>query len=215
MENDLKNHIADIHGPSTSKAVHEEKEPFSCNICSKNFKAENDLNIHIANTHAPSTSSSNLKPVCKSIWQNETCKTLDCPKAHPPRCENPDCLIIDQGLLCRKTLQCRKWHGLPKEKKNNRHFSKPQTRRNRTFSRFSSHVKSFNADIPVWQELNPSSQNCWFKSQNEVPTGSLLGNGLAIWSTPPHTGGSPIWGNQQFVQTVRQAMGIIHMMPFM
>lgn len=85
---------------------------------------ENELKNHIASTHGASTLRSrprnsiiNLKPVCKSIWLDETCKIRDCPRAHPPRCSKPDCLILDKdgkfsnvmtGTLVKKARRKRK-----------------------------------------------------------------------------------------------------------
>ena len=84
--------------------------------------------------------------------------------------------------------------------------------------------------IPVWQEFHPN-QNSWFKSgltphlfvgSNNNPLNQAYalnkfsGNeSAASWSTTLPLGGSPVWGNNQFVQTVCQALGIVHMMPFM
>ena len=97
MENDLNNHIDSAHGASTSYKT------FICKSCGKNFQMENDLNNHMNTIHGSSTSkeatrisnvtnrnpSNTLKPICKSVWLDETCKTQDCPRAHPPRCNNP------------------------------------------------------------------------------------------------------------------------------
>ena len=141
VHDDLNSHL-NIHGPLTSNAIHDLKKPFNCNICGKNFEDDNDLDSHISNINGASTSSepvknssktpkrssSNLKPTCKSIWLNENCKTSDFLQAHPHGCQNPDCLIMDQGLPCWKTLHCQRWHGHPKQKttkKHTRHLSKP------------------------------------------------------------------------------------------
>ena len=139
--------FADYKGLKRHKeAAHEEKKTLKCNICDLNLLSQPELDIHMATVHGPSTSVTNPntensepvakvsslarispeKKICKSIWLNETCQTTDCDRAHPPRCKNPDCLIIDQGLPKWKILQCRNWHSLPKKKK----FFKPQLRFN-------------------------------------------------------------------------------------
>ena len=135
-----------------------------------------------------------------------------------------------------KILQCHDWHARQKgkkEKKNN--FSKP---RNSKANNFQSPVswglpthstrnqpsQPSWAKIPVRQEFAPS-QNQWFKSShttnpcwcmnsNNQTLNCLLGNGLAAWSAPPPVGGSPLWENNQLIQRVRQALGIVNMMPF-
>ena len=152
---------------------------------------------------------------------------------------NSDFLFVDQGLPRWKTLQCRKWHGRPKQKnikRNSRHLSKPfKTFNNQelwpplpgngTSSLYSSRVKAFKAEIPIWQEFNPS-QNNYFKSgptsnpyqfgqSNSLSMSNFSGNGSAAWMKPLAMGGGPIWGNQNLIETVRQAMRIDHQMPYM
>ena len=79
------------------------------------------------------------------------------------------------------------------------------------------------AQIPVWQESTPH-QNHWCKSSatpyqfgasNYLPRNILSRNEFAPRWTPLPMGGSPVWGNNQFVQIVRQALGIIHQIPYM
>ena len=173
------------------------------------------------------------KKICKSIWLNETCQTANCDRAHPPRCNDPDCLIIDQGLPRWKTLQCRSWHGRPKVKKNfkfdsnsSKHHGRVNSKANKTPSpvNWGSSAFSSRAKIPVWQEFD-SYQNSWFKSGPSLtpqfvrsaghPLNNISGNELAAsWSTPLPMGGSPFRGNQNFLQTVRRAMCIVQLNPY-
>ena len=185
----LKRHKEAAHKMTENSKSPTKISSVKCNVCGKNLMNENELKNHIATAHGASTSSAtngdtlvtgnssiNLKPVCKFVWLNENCKTQDCPRAHPPRCSNPDCLIMDRGLPRWRILQCRDWHGRPKEKRKNiknYQFFKPQTRVNRREHKFqstvswgppmqSSHSQPSLANIPVWQEFAPS-QNQYVK----------------------------------------------------
>ena len=57
------------------------------------------------------------QPICGSIWKGVACETTNCPKTHKSRCEDPNCLILDQGLPRYKILQCKNWHSKPRSKK--------------------------------------------------------------------------------------------------
>ena len=157
-----------------------------------------------------------LNPICKSIWLGVSCQVTDCPRAHPPRCTNADCLVLDQGLPRWKTIQCRNWHANPKPKKKYRSSKRSfQAKQNtKTFSGMNDRTNwpplptslgsSVNwpnkqAAIPVWQ--NQICQNQWFKSEQStfskvVQNEKILGNDLAAWSTALPMVGSQIWGNQ-------------------
>ena len=170
--------FAEFEGLKRHKdAAHEEKKTLKCSVCNLILLGQSDLDRHMASVHGPSTSVANPniensksiaknssvarispeKKICKSIWLNETCQTTNCDSAHPPRCSNPDCLILDQGLPRWKILQCRNWHAAPKKKKQ---FFKPQLRMNSKAYRnqssvnwgipmYSSHSQSQSANIPV------------------------------------------------------------------
>ena len=168
-----------------------------------------------------------LKPVCKSIWQNVPCQTANCARAHPIRCEKPDCLIVDQGLPRWKILQCQNWHSFPKDKiksVKNHHYSKPQTRFNNKANRipspvnwelpmYSKNYQFSRPKIPIWLESNPS-QNDWFNS-GPGSLENISGNRTAAWSSPLSMCGSPALGDQKFIQTVRQPLNMVQMMPYM
>ena len=57
------------------------------------------------------------QPVCGSVWKGVACETTNCPKVHKSRCEDPNCLILDQGLPRYKIIQCNNWHSKPRSKK--------------------------------------------------------------------------------------------------
>ena len=87
--NDLDSHMC---------SVHEEKMPFKFKVCNENFNKDCDSKIHITRVHEEGKLNTKPTPVCKSIWLGLNCETTNCAKAHPKRCENPNCLILDQGL---------------------------------------------------------------------------------------------------------------------
>ena len=102
----------------------------------------------------------------------------DCPRAHPRKCSDPNCLVLDQGLPCWKTLQCRSWHAKPKTMKKWSHSPPfPTKTRTRTYSKMndwsnfhSSTSRSTSSvhwqDMPVEQAQVPVWQN-QFSSQNQ------------------------------------------------
>ena len=163
-----------------------------------------------------------LNPVCKSIWLGSICQTTDCPRAHPQRCSNPDCLVMDQGLPRWRVLQCRRWHHNPKPKK------KPQKKENHYFPRSASHTKTYwpplppnrrapvfstgcnQSTIPVWLNHHSPLQNQWSKT-NAVHSSSS-GNEKATWSTPLPMGGNQVWGNHNLNQKICLAMEIVRLM---
>ena len=59
------------------------------------------------------------QPMCGSVWKGVACETTNCPKVHKPRCEDPNCLILDQGLPQYKIIQCNNWHTLLYEMPSN------------------------------------------------------------------------------------------------
>ena len=94
---------------------------------------------------------------------------------------------------------------------------------------YSSNSQYPRAKIPVWQEFTPL-QNRYFQSSptnntrqlgkwNSQSSNNFLGNESAAWMTPLPMGSGPTWGNrnfnQNFIQTVRQALGIVRLMPHM
>ena len=107
-----------------------------------------------------------LNPICKSVWLGVACSTNDCTRAHPPRCTNPDCFVLDQGLPRWKTLQCRSWHGKPKAKPNlgkaKKSFSKSRFHSKANWpplpspgsSVFWTNSRVQQASVPVWQTQN-------------------------------------------------------------
>lgn len=117
------------------------------------------------NRSVDNNSSVVLNPICKSIWLGTACQTQDCPRAHPSRCKNQDCFVLDQGLPCWKVLQCRSWHGNPKSKKktqNRVYRPSTQTRAKKPvgMTYWPSHYGP--QAPPVWVNQNPI-QNQWFK----------------------------------------------------
>ena len=224
-QSDLNDHIATAHAASSS-TVHEGQKTFQCNVCDSQFAVQSNLKNHMRSAHEGNTTLK-LRPICKSIWLNLTCQTEDCDRAHPERCDNPDCFITDQGLSNWRTLQCRKWHSRPKEKKIKTeqpfNFRRPHKKSPRSWKSpmLPPNGQYFRADIPIWQGQG-SFQSFGFKSglshaQFHPNNQSYLsGNEKAPWMPHLPMGSSPVWGNQHhFVQTVRQALGIINGMPYM
>ena len=218
---DMDSHFATVHegkkpykceaGKSSAldshiSAVHEEKMPFKCDTCDKEFTKNCELKIHVTTVHEERKLSTRPNPICKSIWLGIDCQTTNCPKAHPKRCENPNCLVLDQGLPRWRILQCRNWHGRLKERiKNNMPpnsraitktgRSKPQWR---PLSVSKDTTIFHTSSMPVWKV---QQQNNWFKA-NPIQTFSYsycdksLGNDLAAWGTPLPMCSSQMWGQK-------------------
>ena len=215
VENELKNHIG---------SAHEKKKLFQCRVCEVSFSEEEDLNFHIASSHQGKNQSIvTLNPICKSRWNGTVCEIVDCPKAQPPLCENPNCLVRDQGLPRWKVTQCRKWHSRPKSKEYTKSkFMKPGQWPKSRGPQIAWPNKSYpKPSIPVWQNQRkycPPPQDLWFKSspvqtlfpseQNE----GFMGNEEAAWSTPQPRNSGPMWGNIQMNKKMKLAMELVQLM---
>ena len=156
-----------------------------------------------------------------------TCQVTDCSRAHPPRCKNPDCLVLDQGLPRWKILQCRNWHANPKSKKKT-HVSRNQSqskRKTNSYFNISDKVNwpplpsssgswpnnfAKHGTVPVWQN-QISSQNHW-RPQQIHPNEKVSGNEPASWSTPLSRGTKLMWGNYQLEEKIHIAMELIKLM---
>ena len=179
-----------------------------------------------------------LKPICKLVWLGADCQIQDCPRAHPPRCTNPDCLVLDQGLPRWKTLQCRSWHSKPKTKikpnlrRNKQGSSQPRFKAKSGWPPLPASSGASRGSVPAWIGQNPT-QNQWFKTgavhstwknqnyvQNQwfgsgsVESRNLPGNESAPWLTPMHRDGNPTWGNQTLDKLCR-TMELIRLMSTM
>ena len=156
---------------------------------------------HKGNSHT------SISPICKSIWLGTMCDKPDCTRAHPARCKKPECLIQDEGLPRWKVLQCRDWHGRPREKsKFNTSKARIQTK-----TRVASipRVQYPKSTIPVWQHQH-TYHGDWFKP-SPINTSSHFGfynhsgNGSAAWSIALPMGGSQTWGSQIWSQNLNRA----------
>ena len=170
----------------------------------------------------------NLNPICKSIWLGTACQVKNCPKAHPPRCKNPDCLIRDEGLPRWKVLQCRSWHGQPKSIRKDFKYSSrisPQTLKStkmQNWPRPGNKPISFyqKPTVPIWLSSSPTNvQNQGF-NPNPYPrqinygtksTNNFLGNNSATWSTPLPRCSNSTWGNNQIGEKMSLAMELIQL----
>ena len=149
------------------------------------------------------------QPICASIWKGVACEKTNCPRAHPSRCKDPNCLVLDQGLPRYKLLQCNNWHAEPRSKKKK--SKKGVTPNSRT-----SHPKvprHFNMQVNEWPPLptrsGPSTSKrtrdsspqvsapwTWPKPVDPFPntfSTNHPGNGSAAWSTPSLGGSQITW----------------------
>ena len=108
----LKHHI---------ESVHEGKKPNECMICNQVFSQKEHLKKHFERVHEGKKQT--IAKICKSVWDGIACQTINCDRAHPQRCKNTKCFDRDQGLPRWRTLQCRNWHGRPRERRKNTKYS--------------------------------------------------------------------------------------------
>ena len=142
----------------------------------------------------------NRKTVCRSIWVDKACQTINCPHAHPERCKDPDCFILDQGLPRWKVLQCRNWHHQPKG--NTRIIGRnPQSRISKPRPQKSNQgvigwTPFHNVVFPKFQTpwLNHSLNHSSNHSSDQIQNG-FSGNGSAPWLTPLSRRCTSPWGN--------------------
>jgi hypothetical protein len=159
------------------------------------------------------------QPICGSIWKGVACETTNCPKAHPSRCEDLNCLILDQGLPRYKILQCKNWHSKPRSKKKK--SKKPDIPDSRTsYPRVKKpapgHVDQWpplpsrrgpatskrtrgsspQATDPVHTVTYHNRTPPWSKPGDPFPkptSTNHLGNESAAWSTPSLGGSQTTW----------------------
>ena len=191
-----------------------------------------NINVVVSNSNVSNTSGI-LKPICKSVWLGADCQIQDCPRAHPPRCKNQECFVLDQGLARWKTLQCRNWHGKPKTKPN---LGRKKQGSSQARFKAKSEWPPLPPKVPAWIGQN-STQNQWFNSgsvhstlknqnhvknqwfnsgsvhsqQNSHQSRNFLGNESAPWLTPMLRDGSSTWGNETLDKLCR-AMELIRLM---
>ena len=181
--------------------------PEEIKIPNEGMKSPNEGNVH--------------QPFCGSIWKGVACETTNCPKAHPSRCEDPNCLILDQGLPRYKILQCKNWHGKPRLKKKKKKSKKHVIPDSRTFQprikkpapghvdqwpplpsgrgpAFSKRTRgsSPQATVPVNSVTYHNRIPPWSKPGDPFPKSTstnYLGNESAAWSTPSLGGTKTTW----------------------
>ena len=127
-------------------------------------------------------------PVCHFSWLAEVCTVVGCQKSHPPLCENPRCLELDQDLPRWKSTGCKKWHGRTKSLS-----PKPRTAKKPKVS--SQKSRMFHGSRP--QTMGPVGLPAPWSHAWEQPIWNQMhqmGNGQAA-QTPLSRGGNNQWGN--------------------
>ena len=160
------------------------------------------------------------QPICGSIWKGVACETTNCPKAHPSQCEDPNCLILDQGLPRYKILQCKNWHSKPRlknKKSKKRDIPDSRTSYPRVKKPAPGHVDQWpplpprrgpatskrtrgsspQATAPVHTVTYHNRIPPWSKPGDPFPnliSTNHQGNDSAAWSTPSLGGSQTTWG---------------------
>ena len=151
------------------------------------------------------------QPICASIWKGVACESTNCPRAHPSRCKDPNCLVLDLGLPRYKILQCNNWHREPRSKKKKKSkkgvIPNPHPRVKKPVPRhFNMHVNEW-PPLPTrsgpstakrTRDSNPqvSAPWTWSKPVDPFPNSfstNQPGNGPAAWSTPSLGGNQTTW----------------------
>ena len=142
------------------------------------------------------------QPICASIWKGVACEKTNCPRAHPSRCKDPNCLVLDQGLPRYKVLQCNNWHAEPrsKKKKAKKSVKKPTPR----------HVDRHVDEWPPLPTRSGPSTSKWTRGSSpqagkiapwSIPgapfptpiSSNYPGNETAAWTSPSLGGSQTTW----------------------
>ena len=143
------------------------------------------------------------RPICASIWKGVACEKTNCPRAHPSRCKDPNCLVLDQGLPRYKILQCNNWHAEPRSKKKKKKGVIPNSRTSqpRVKKPVPKHVNMSGPSTSKRTHVSSpqvSAPWTWPKPVAPFPFPNIFstnhpGNESAAWSTPSLGGSQTTW----------------------